>query len=284
MKDALKILKDLNEDLLLYLNEMYMIDEFLEVRNFLERNNIKNNKIILNIKDIIIKNAKTLQTSDEEKYEELIDNFNDFYEVLTNKDFFSCEMKGYYDLLRNIFYKEIKKVLDINYRERIFCYLIKHKEIIVNSKEIFQILFHSIINPKKESFDSINNILNSNNIILTKIENILSSIQIKRNYYSLYETLLYFFEKNSFIYLNNQLINTKKSKKNKNLDDKDFLEFFDECINYLIDFFNAPDQFKNKQKEVYKLFCFGFIKVYCYLFITYIKQGNKKLKNVNNII
>ena len=99
-------------------------------------------------------------------------------------------MKGYYDLLKNIFYKEIKKVLDINYRERIFCYLIKHKEIIVNLKEILQILFHSIINPKKACLDSINKILNSNNIILTQIENILSSIQKKRNYYSLYETLI----------------------------------------------------------------------------------------------
>lgn len=58
MKNALKILKDLNEDLLFNLNEMYMIDEFLEIRNFMERNNIKSSEIILNIKDIMMKNAK----------------------------------------------------------------------------------------------------------------------------------------------------------------------------------------------------------------------------------
>ena len=60
MKNALKILKDLNEDLLFNLNEMYMIDEFLEIRNFMERNNIKSSEIILNIKDIMMKNVKLL--------------------------------------------------------------------------------------------------------------------------------------------------------------------------------------------------------------------------------
>ena len=49
LKDSLKIFKDLNDDLQIYLNEMYIIDEFLEVRNAFEKNYIKNEENFLKI-------------------------------------------------------------------------------------------------------------------------------------------------------------------------------------------------------------------------------------------
>ena len=273
LKDSLKIFKDLNDDLVIFLNEMYIIDEFLEIRNYLEKNeNIKN------VRNNIIQNADILQSTVDEKYEKLIENINELYELITKS--LSGNIESCNELLTKIFYKEIKKVPDINYRERIFIYLIKEKEIIINSKETFYILLKQVNNPEKEGFkDSIQKILFSNDIILKKIEDILKDNK-KKIYIALSETLFYFFEKNSFIYLSR--FTDEKTK--KTLDDEILLKLFEDCIIFLLEYKIFPNKYLNNNKTICKLFCFAFIKSFCYIFITYIKKGNKKTIEISNII
>ena len=123
------------------------------------------------------------------------------------------ESKEYYELLKYIFFKEIKKVPDINYRVAIFENLIKDNEIIVYSNDILQILLKEIIIPLKEKYiKTINKILNENNGIVKLIENNLNNIN-ENNYFALSETLLYFFEKNSNINFNKVLSDKKSDKK-----------------------------------------------------------------------
>lgn len=278
-------MKDLNDDLQIYLNEMYIIDEFLEVRNAFELNNIRNEENLNKIKDNIINNTYLLLSNDKDKDEKLINNLKDFYSLITTTfSNIGQSYKGYNELLKNIFYKEIKKIPDINYRDLIFNYLIKEKETIVRSNESFNLLFKNVINPKKDIFlESLDKILFDDNIILTHIEEILKSRKNETNYSALNETLLYFFEKNSFIYLS-RFINKKQQKKKNYLDDKNLLDFFEKCINYLIIIFTNRDKFIENKRNISKLFCFGFIKSYCFYFISLIKDGEKKIKDINQVI
>ena len=78
---------------------------------------------------------------------------------------------------------------------------------IKKSNDIFQIILYNFV--KKDKFkDNRNNILNSKEEILNPIENKLNE-KDKVNFV-LFETLLYFFEKNSLIYLKSN--STKKNK------------------------------------------------------------------------
>ena len=68
-------------------------------------------------------------SDDEDKENKLIENNKDFYMlIITTFSNNSQSYIGYKELLKNIFYKEIKKVPDINYRDLIFNYLIKKKK------------------------------------------------------------------------------------------------------------------------------------------------------------
>ena len=76
----------------------------------------------------------------------------------------------------------------------------------------------------------------------------------------------------------------KKPKKKNFLDDEKLLSFFEKCIDYFIIIFTNPDKFNNNKRNICKLFCFGFIKSYCYNFISYIKDDDNKIKNIQNVI
>ena len=52
---------------------MYIIDEFLEVRNAFEKNYIKNEENFLKIRDKIIKNTNILLSNDDDKEDKLIE-------------------------------------------------------------------------------------------------------------------------------------------------------------------------------------------------------------------
>ena len=71
--------------------------------------------------------------------------------------------------MRNIFYKEINKINNDNYRVKIFEYLIKEKEIIKKSNNIFQILLRKIIKTNKDFKKIIKNLSDEkkDEIILT---------------------------------------------------------------------------------------------------------------------
>jgi hypothetical protein len=112
----------------------------------------------------------------------------------------------------------------------------------------------------------------------------------ENNYFSLTEALLYFFEKNSLIYLNKILKeyiikDKKKTNENYTLDDEtEPLKIFKECIKYL-DNYNNKKENNEQNKDICKLFCIGYIKTFCYKFIDFIyKKENDKIKDEIKII
>ena len=174
---------------------------------------IINNKIniqkVSEINNNLKINADILKKDEIQKIEDLIETFNNLYDLI--KECINYEDEQYYDLLRYIRYKEIKKISDINYLAPIFEHLIKDKELIIKSNDILQLLLKKIIIPKKEHFKkTILKILNEKNEIINLIENLLNENNDNDNKsFVLSETLLYYFEKNSHIYLNITIYNKK---------------------------------------------------------------------------
>ena len=111
------------------------------------------------------------------------------------------------------------------------------------------------------------NILNGNDIIIKLIENKLI------NNTTLNETIFYLFEKNALIYFNKIYSNKNEAL---NLKEENF-KILKECIDYL----KKPSKIENKNKELYKLFCLSYIKIYIYNFI---RMFNKDTNNYSRIL
>ena len=138
----------------------------------------------------------------------------------------------YYDTLKYIYLKEINKIIDQNYRNKIFEKIIKDKNVIKRSGDILQILLRKTIKTttaEKDGFKTNLSNLKKGDETVRLIESNLSDIN-DVNYLSLQETLLMFFEKNSLIYLDNVL----KDKDSKYIDEGLPLDTFEECIKFLV--------------------------------------------------
>ena len=217
--------------------------------------------------------------------EELINNFETIYDLIIKDEVIEKNDKDYfYDKLRYIIFKEIKKIPDINYRYKIFEKLLESDEMIKKSNDILQILLKNYVK-KDKCKNNRNNILNSEEYIVKLIDNKL------KNNFVLSETLLYFFEKNSLNYLNN-IIGTKKEivKENKkkesiiiNLEDEP-LDILKDCIELLNFYIFEPKKLKSELKEIGKLYCLGYIKSFMYTFIKGFDDDKYKSKEPNKII
>ena len=289
LKTSSKIIGDLNSNLYIYLIEMYIIDEFIIIFETLEINNKIDLDLLNKISENLRDNSAVIQKYEENFSDELIEKYKELYKLITEKLVYTD--KNYYILLKNIFLKEIKKIKDVDYRTAIFADLIKENEVIKSCNDIFQIILKELIKPSKTNFlKTIQNLLDDQSEIILLIESILCNKK-ENNYFTLSETLLYFFEKNSFIYLNkilNEYIVTKDKKKEKEkytLDEENEpLKVFKNCIKNL-DEYNDKNKNKNKNKNITKLFCIGFIKTFCYKFIQFMeKNENDKIKNPKKII
>ena len=286
LKDSLKIIKSLDDNLKTNLYEMYIIDEFLEIYKVLESNNKGDLSLLNDILEILRKNCEIIQLKDDNYSEDLKKNLNDLYEKITKN--LNYADKDYFSLLKNIFYKETKKIQDIDYRTEIFLKLKEENEIIKYSCDILQMLLDNLIKPEKKLYEkSIKNILNDKSEIIQIMENILKNPENK-NYFTLTETLLYFFEKNSCIYLNKIMKEKNKEKKVITLDDEEeVLKIFKNSITNLEEYNNEKKN-KDKNKNISKLFSISYIKVYCYNFIQILQNEEKEKinepKNIINVI
>ena len=288
LEEMNNILQNLNNDLEIYLNEMYIIDELKEIIKFKKLKGI-NIETIEEIRDYLREGTFIIQKSQFDKINELIVNFNKIYDLLILKDIKSEENNDYYynkyyDTLKYLFFKEINKISDINYRCKILEKILLEKEIIKKSNDIFQILLKKYVSVKvgeKEFKKNLSYIIQSGDEIINLIENNLKNNQ-EDNYFALSETLLYFFEKNSFIYLNNALYDLKEPI----LLENEPYEIFKDCINYLQKFINNQQNNEEKKdiKNIAKLFCLGYIKVYCFTFIKMFDEPDPKFKETEKII
>ena len=274
LKEIYKILQNLCDDLHIFLIEMYIIDELIKVIELFKKNNIEK---INEIKNLIRENAKIIQKYANSKdsfklSDELCINFEAIYNLII-KDETVDKDKEYYNNLRYILFKEIKKISDISYRFKIFEKLLESNEMIKKSNDILQLLLENCF--KKDKFeDNMNSLLNGEDNTLKLIEK-----KLNENNFVLAETLLYYFEKNSLIYL--KTILGSKIEKNKivNIEDVPFTILKDSCILFLNNYMNKPAKFDKQLKEICKLFCLGYIRTYCYTFIKMFNDDKHKYNN-----
>ena len=288
LKQINMILQNINEDFFLFLNEMYIIDELIKVIEFQFLKKIDIEKIN-RIRKYLRKSAEIIQNDHPEIIDELIINLDDIYrELLIPKEEIIKE-KGnkyyekYYDTFRYIFYIEIKKINNDNYRYKILEYIIKEKEIIKKSSNIFQILFRRQINVDKFFKRAIKNILEANNEIINLIEYNIGNNQ-QENYFALTETLLYFFEKKSLNYFRN-IFNSSMNEKYTTLIENEPMDIFKDCINFIQDLFvEKKKKYDKGNKYVTKLFCLGYIRIFCQVFIKMFDSEEPKYKEPEKII
>ena len=268
LKKINKILKNLDNDLNINLNEVYAIDELIQI---IEYNPNANKKIIESIRNYLTENSKVLQKIDSNKNNIMIKNFKDMNESLTKiKD--EQMINKYYETLKNIYKKEIQKVNDNIYRQAILEEIIKEKEIFKKSNDIYQILLNSYMENLEEAKDKL---LNSKDNIIILLDKKLSD-ESTDYYLQLSESLIYFFEKNSLVYLK-QSSDLKDDKDDKDDTGLKVLTVFKESNHFLCEF----NSISEGNAYITKLFCISYIKSYCYLFI---KMHDKKEFNPDDII
>jgi hypothetical protein len=288
-----KILVNLDNSLYLFLNERYILDELIKVIDLFTKKNDNIYKIN-EIKNLLRKNAEIIQKYNDDEIkeiklcDELIDNIDLIYNTIIKEENINNDM-DYYDKLRYIFYKEIQKVSNIEYRFVILKKLLGSNEMIKKSKDIFQILLKKYV---RIDFSKIIIALYNGEDCIIKHLNKL----IPKNFV-LEETLLYFFEKNSFHYLENiinseteiEIINEKKEKGKKRLIvklDNIPLDIFKNCYEFLDKYIFKPKEL-NSQKllDICKLFCISYIKSYIYIFIkSFEEKENPKFNDAEKII
>ena len=264
------ILQILNDDLIIYLNELYIIDELIQIIDYKGIN--INIKVVEKIRNYLRESSIIIQKNQPNKIKNLCCNFENLYNLLQEEKKDEKFKLSYYDTLKYILIKEIRKVNDIKYRATIINKLINEKEIIKKSKDIFQILLLDpyLYNPDFKK--TIHNLLDGKDDIIEIIEKNLSDEQ-SENYFALSEALIYFFEKNSLIYLQDIL-------KTKTLEDEPVVEIFKDSIKYLKKLLKNPKELFGKKINITKLFCLGYIKVYCFTFIKMHEKTNFKPDNI----
>ena len=109
-------------------------------------------KIISKIRDNLRESALNIQ-NDKKNY--LVNNLKCVYSILKEEKKTNKNDDKYYDMLKYIFMKEIKKVNDINYRVNILDIIIKEKEIMKKSNDILQIFLKSYFKGFKHTFKNL---------------------------------------------------------------------------------------------------------------------------------
>ena len=292
LKKAMIIIRSLNSEFYTYSIEVELLEELIEIYDVFELNQkLYNKKGLTSICNILKKNNYILQKSKDIQSEELIEEFKNLINAINDE--LKYNDKKYFDLLKFIYFKETKKVPNVYYRTAIFQEMIKDVEILIKSNDILQILLYPIVKPNKDDFPkSIKSILKAIDYdIALIIENILEN-ENEDMKIALEDTLLYYFEKNSFMYFDNIFNGEEKiylnSEENIKEDKKIIgpLKLFSDCINYLNDYINKKYK---ENKNICKLFCIGYIKAYCYTFIhlsdsgsPYLKEKIKIIQKINN--
>ena len=296
LTNGMKIIRGLNDELNIFSIEVILIDELIKIYDILSLNEKLDGDKLTDICSILKNNNLILQTNEKIQSEDLVGEFKSLISAI-NSSLTDNDIK-YFELLKFIFYKEIKKVPDIRYRAAIFQEVVKDAEVIINSNDIFQILLFPIVKPKKDIFSkSINEILKATDYdVAVIIENILSETENRdyKIYNALNETLLYYFEKNSLMYFydishGKETILFDNDDDDKNKDKKAEqkigpLKLFNKCVKYLLDYNKEIEKFEGKNKNICKLFCLGYIRAYCNKFIDLVDSESPNLGDVTKII
>ena len=290
-KEALLIITRLSDDLLLFLNEKNIIEEFLLIINISNKYPLIDDDFASNIMSKLKNLSIIIQTESESRITDLNLAFMELNKYIINQlnrndsDNYENDNEDknddyYYELLSSFYLKELTRLPDINYRANILEQILINDKVIKKSLKSFKLLIKDILQPEVDKFK---NILSN---LTIKSDNILQMFE-KKECTALSDTLFYLFEKNTFMYFEKaELIDEKrKSEKfktfydNKNpiyiiLDEP--LSIFEDCIKYLEGIIKKPDT-KSKNKKMKKLFSLAYIRVYIYKFIHILDENPTRI-------
>ena len=278
LHDISKVSQPFNDKLHLFSNELYIIVELNSIINLFKLQ--KNEYIDIQIVEKIINNLReNIDIVRENKFNKTIElkkNVKELNKLLSNN--LLNKDKKYYSLLRNIFLQEMKKIKDKNYRLNLFkTYILNEKEILLYANEIFDLLLKGCVVPSKDKMlNSIIKLEDIPNQFLLDIEDKIK--ENKNEYFS--QIILYYFEKVSYIYLENYFKSKTEKKNEKNLLEKEPLDVFKKCMELLSGYFSSKSEIKNVSKLVY----IGYIRVFIYKFEEYRREKSEKLNNPEIII
>ena len=274
LKKIKKIIQKIDDNFGLKIDELFIMDELIKI---IEYNPNVSKKIIKQIRDKLVENAKMIQK--EESKEKLTENFRSLNDLLTKIKNVQTKEK-YYATLKYIYKKEIEKVNDKIYCKVILEEIIKQKEILKISNDIIQYLLIKL--GDISYFESIKTyLLDSKDNIITLIDEKLYSGNSSKDYYiALSEVMIYFFERISLLYLEGF---SKIEAFIEEKEDKGHLYVFKECNKFLSDINKdeIDEELNKKNINITKIFCIGYIKTFCYMFI---KMHNKKRFKPESVI
>ena len=272
LKEVKKIIQKMDEHFGLYIDELYIIDELIKI---IEYNPNTSKNIIKQIKDKLVENVKIMQKNlSKEKLKENFKGLNDLLQKIKNEQ----TKEKYYATLKYIYKKEIEKVNDKVYCLLILEEIIKQKEILKISNDIFRFLLIKFEDMK--CFESTKDyLLKTKDNILKFLDEKLELDNSKKDYYiALSEIIIYFFERISLLYLKGF------SKKGKSfIEEKEnmgHIYVFKECNKFLSEL-NKDIINEGLNVNITKLFCIGYIKTFCFMFI---EMHNKRKFKPDKII
>ena len=298
-QNSLDIITKLSDELLLFLNERYIIEEFLLIIEGINKMNLNDKDFSINILMKLKSLSNIIQSEEDNKIKLLIESFLDINEYIIkeldinkmnneeneNNELNKNDVESY-DLLVRFYLKEYKRLIDINYRTTILEQVLNNDEIIKKSLELFKLILKNILQPEIDKFEKILDKFDN------KTDDIYEMIE-KKDSVILDDTLLYLFEKHIFIYFEKaELIEDKVIKKKKFptysgtgktrdiIIDKEPIDIFAKCLTYLYNINNPKNKTKNKKMK--KLFCIAFIRIYIYKLIYTINEG--EVANINDVI
>ena len=75
----------------------------------------------------------------------------------------------------------------------------------------------------------------------------------------------------------------EKDSENVYIDEGNSLEIFEDCVKFLVKY-NFSDKLGSEIRHIRKLFCIGYLRVYCYTFIKMVDDNNTNLKDPLSIV
>ena len=241
--NTLKIIKRINNNLLLFSNEIYILSEFIEIKKVLKINEIKDNETQIEILKLLNENSAIINNNENNpNITELKENIIKLYNLIDKK--IKKDGRNYYELLSHIFLEEVKKFKNLDYRIFILKqFILEDNNFIIRSLQILEVIMINIL-----SSNILKLFLNKNTNFKSTIFLVLEEKSTNNSF--LNEILLYLFEKTTYNYFNSM-----------NKDEKSFnesLNIFQECINILEDSLKGNE---NENKNIKFLFSIGYIKV-----------------------
>mgnify|MGYP006872986723 CR=1 FL=1 len=247
LENAINIIKRINNNLLLFSNEIYILSEFIEIKKVLKTNEIRDNETQIEILKLLNENSIIINNNEHNiNIKELKENIKKLYYLLDEK--ITKNGKKYYELLSQIFLEEVKKFKNLDYRIFILKqFILEDNNFIILSLSILEVILNNIL-----STHILKYFLNKTTNFKPQILLVLEEKSTNNSF--LNEILLYLFEKISYNYLNSIYKDEK---------------YFNESLNIFKESVNILESYKmgiaHENKNIKLIFSIGYIKVFLFI-------------------